>query len=96
MRKTQTQKLSDIVMEYLKNNQLDQKIKESNVKKYWENLMGKLIAEKTNNIYIKNRTLFISLNSSILRNDLIMMRSRIIKLMNEQMGGDYIEDVKIR
>ena len=96
MRKTQTLKISDVLKDYLKENNLDEKIKTSSVHKYWEQLMGKTISQKTSNIYIKNRTLFVSLTSSILRNELLMMRSRIIKLMNEQMDGNYIDNVRLQ
>jgi len=96
MRKTQTLKISEVLKEYLESNQLDKKIKISKVKSYWEKMMGKTIAGKTTNIYIKKRILHISLNSSVLRNELLMMRSRIIRLMNEQMDGNFIDDVRIR
>ncbi len=96
MRKKQTQTLAEVLSEYLQENQLGDKLKVSSVKKYWEQLMGKIIAQKTTNIYIKNRKLYISLNSSVLRNELLMMRSRIVKMMNEKMQGNYIDDVNIR
>ena len=96
MRKTNTQKISDVLKEYLEQNQIDNKLKTSGVARYWEKLMGKVISQKTTNIYIKNKILFIYLSSSVLRNELLMMRSKIIQLMNEQMGGNYIEKVVLK
>ena len=96
MRKTKTLKISEVLKDCLSENHLDQKIKISGIKRYWEQLMGKTIAGKTSNIYLKNRVLYISLDSSVLRNELIMMRSRLIRMMNEQMGGSYIDEVRIR
>jgi predicted nucleic acid-binding Zn ribbon protein len=96
MRKTNTIKLSEAIREYLEKNQLGHKIKSHNVKKYWEDLMGNIISQKTSNIYLKDKTLFVFLDSSVLRNELTMMRSRLVQMMNEKMGGDYIEKVVLK
>lgn len=96
MKKTNTIKISEAIQEYLEQNGLGTKMKVSNVSKYWESLMGNIISQKTSNIYIKNKTLFIYLNSSVLRSELNMMRSRIASMMNEKMGGHYIEKVVLK
>lgn len=96
MRKKQTQTLAEVMQEYLQTSKLGNKMVVSNIKKYWEQLMGNIIAQKTTNIYLKDKTLYISLNSSVLRNELSMMRSRIAPMMNERMGGNYIEKVVLR
>jgi predicted nucleic acid-binding Zn ribbon protein len=75
---------------------IDRKLKEVGIIRSWEELMGKLVAERTKNIYIKNKILFIELKSSVLRNELTMMRQAIIDKINEKAGEKMIEKIVIR
>jgi predicted nucleic acid-binding Zn ribbon protein len=96
MRKSNTQKLGEIVKEYLEQMMIDRKLKEVGIIRSWEELMGKLVAERTKNIYIKNKILFIELKSSVLRNELTMMRQAIVDKINEKAGEKMIEKIVIR
>jgi predicted nucleic acid-binding Zn ribbon protein len=96
MRKSNTQKLGEIVREYLEQMMIDRKLKEFNIIRSWEELMGKPVAERTGNIYIKNKVLFLELKSSVLKNELMMMRQSIIDKINEKAGEKVIEKIVIR
>jgi predicted nucleic acid-binding Zn ribbon protein len=96
MRKSNTQKLGDIVKEYLKHLMIERKLKEVGIIRSWEELMGKVVAERTRNIYIKNKVLFVELKSSVLRNELMMMRTTIIDKLNEKAGEKIIEKMVVR
>ena len=96
MRKSDTQKLSEIIREYLEQMMIDKKLKEVSTIRSWEELMGKPVAERTRNIYVKNKILFIELKSSVLRNELIMMRQAIIDKINERAGEKIIEKMVVR
>ena len=96
MRKSETQKLGEIIREYLEQMMIDKKLKEVSTIRSWEDLMGKPVAERTRNIYVKNKILFIELKSSVLRNELIMMRQAIIDKINERAGEKIIEKMVVR
>lgn len=96
MRKSDTQKLGEVIREYLEQMMIDNKLKEISTVRSWEELMGKPVAERTRNIYVKNKVLFIELKSSVLRNELIMMRQNIIDKINEKAGERIIEKIVIR
>ena len=96
MRKSETQKLGEIIRDYLEQMMIDKKLKEVSTIRSWEELMGKPVAERTRNIYVKNKTLFIELKSSVLRNELIMMRQAIIDKINERAGEKIIEKMVVR
>lgn len=59
----------------------------------WEELMGKSIAKHTTHIHIDKKTIFISLNSSVLRHELSFSKETIITLLNEKLGEKAIEEV---
>ncbi len=96
MRKSDTQKLGEVIREYLEEMMIDSKLKEFSTIRSWEELMGKPVAERTRNIYVKNKVLFVELKSSVLRNELIMMRQNIIDKINEKAGEKIIEKMVIR
>ena len=96
MRKSNTQKISEVIDEYLKNSGLTQKLKKARIINHWEELIGKAIAKRTTSIYIKGKTLFVSLNSSVVKNELMMMRQQIIDTINKRAGETLIEKIVIR
>jgi predicted nucleic acid-binding Zn ribbon protein len=96
MRKNQTQNISEIISLILKQNGLDDKLAEVRAIRSWEELLGKTVARYTRNLYIKDKTLYISLNSSIVRNELLMIRDELIKRLNEKAGKQVIEKIVVK
>lgn len=96
MRKSNTQRISDVISECLRELNIDRKLKEVNIVSRWEDLMGKTIASRTDSIYIKNGVLYIHVSSAILKNELVMMRNLIIKRINESAGEKLVDRVVIR
>ena len=87
---------SEIIDEFLKGSGLSRKLKKSRIINHWEELMGKAIANRTTSIYIKNKTLFVTLNSSVVKNELMMMRQQIIDALNKHAGEKIIEKIVIK
>lgn len=96
MKKTNAQPLKTIVQEYLKAMKLDTKLKEVRLIKQWEDVIGKTAARYTQNLYIKDRKLFVKVNSSIIRSELIMLKSGILQKLNENAGEKLIDDIVFR
>ena len=62
----------------------------------WPELMGPAIANRTEKLYISNRKLYITVESAVIKNELLLMRSQIIGRMNEYVGQVVIEDIVVR
>ena len=58
-------------------------------------LLGGLLAYTTD-LNIRGKKLYVSINSSSLKQELSMGREKIKKIINEELGEEYIEDVIIR
>jgi hypothetical protein len=69
------------------------KISQQQVLAGWEKIMGKGIAGKTEALYFKDRKLFITLTSAPLKHELNMSKSKVIDLINREIGQDYIQEV---
>ncbi len=96
MRKSNTQTLGQAIKEYLRALNIDKKINEVRLINSWEEVIGKTIAKATTNIYIKNKTLFVYLNSSVIRNELFMLKEEILKALNKKAGEKIIERIVLK
>jgi len=96
MRRSKTQPLSKIIQEYLKEYNIDKKIKEISIINQWEEIIGKTIARSTKDIFIKNKTLFIYLNSAVVRNELFIIREGIINTINDRAGEEIVQNIVLR
>jgi len=96
MRKKNTELLSDVIKQVLKEHHLDKKLYEKRLIDAWPLVLGANIVQYTTELYIKNRVLYVSLTSSVLRHDLFLSRSEIKKSLNKQVGEDVIIDIIFR
>ena len=96
MRRSNTQTIASVIKDYLKEAQIEGKLKEVQVVNSWEELVGKTIARRTNRIYIKNGKLYLHINSSIVKNELLMHREGIIERINTNAGEEIVKEIVIR
>lgn len=90
MRRSNTQTLSDVLRSYIQEMKIERKLKEVNAMQSWEELLGRSIARYTTDIYIANKVLYVRLSSSVVKNELMMMREEIRRKMNEKAGEEII------
>ncbi len=96
MRKSNTQTIANVIKDYLKEAQIEGKLKEVQVVNSWEELVGKTIARRTNKIYIKHGKLYLHMNSSIVKNELLMHREGIIERINTNAGEEIVKEIVLR
>ena len=96
MERTKIRKVSDILKDFLRENKLDIRLKERQIIESWEDLMGKTISRATKKIYIKETKLFVVVSSSVIRNELHMLKTDIVKKLNERAGEDIITELVLR
>lgn len=89
------QSISDLLNMYLRREGLETPLLQKRAVDAWDTLMGPSIARYTGKKFIKNQTLFVKILNPALRQDLTMMRSRIVKRINETVGSQVIVDVRI-
>ncbi|HBS86334.1 MAG: hypothetical protein A2W91_19160 [Bacteroidetes bacterium GWF2_38_335] len=96
MKKQDSQHINDVIQAYCKSMNIDKKMKEFMVIRIWEEFVGKMVAKATKDIYFHEGTMFVSLKSSIVRNELLMIRTELKKRINEQMGEEMIKEIVLR
>ncbi len=93
MGRTNDRSLKDAIEQMLHVYKLRRKFDETSLIVAWPDMMGKAVANRTKDIFIRDRKLFIRLESSVIKNDLMMMRSDIIDKMNERAGSSIIDEI---
>jgi len=96
MRKSNTQKLSDVLKNYVQENNLERKLSELDLIKSWESVMGKTMARYTQNLNIRNGPLFVETTSPVVRNELLMMKEEIRARLNEVVGAEIVKTIVFR
>jgi predicted nucleic acid-binding Zn ribbon protein len=95
MRKNKTRPVGDIIKEYLDDMNISRRLKEKRLVAQWGNILGRAIASRTKQVYIKDRTLHVQLTSSVARSELMMMRKNILDKLNEIAGEPLIDTIVI-
>jgi predicted nucleic acid-binding Zn ribbon protein len=90
-RQNEYHSIEDLMKDVIKENKLAKGLNQISVKEAWKKLMGKGIASYTTEVRLQDKTLIVNLRSSVLREELSYGKSKIIKMMNEELGEDLIK-----
>jgi predicted nucleic acid-binding Zn ribbon protein len=96
MRRSNTQSISEVLREYIEALGMSRKLKESRLQQQWKEIVGKNAASLTKKIYLKDGVLYAYLNSSVLRNELLMMRDTLIKRINDDAGEEIVKKIILK
>ena len=96
IRRTQSRPIRDIIEEVLKASGIDQKLKERELIRQWDDVVGITIARSTESIYISDRKLIVKVRSSVIRNELGMIREGLKIELNRRSGQVLIDELIIR
>ena len=97
MKRREAQTLGDILRRYIDDNQvLKEKIMENRVIHAWTNILVNGVAAATRKISLRNGVLHIQLNSSVIRNELLLSKQKIITHLNQEVRENIIQDLIIR
>ena len=77
-------------------NKLNSGLNNIKVQNLWREVMGKNVNSYTNEIVLKKNTLYVNLNSSVLRQELSFGKQKIIDLLNKELGKTVIKKIVLR
>jgi len=96
MRKKNTELLRDVIGQVLKSNHLDKQLNEKRLIDAWPKVLGENIKKYTTELVVKNRILYVTLSSSVLRHDLFISREEIKNSLNKNVGAEVIKEIVFR
>jgi len=74
---------------------LRRKFDETALVSAWPEVMGTAIANRTERLYIRDKKLFVKVESAVIKHELLLIRTQIIGRLNEHVGQVVIEDLVV-
>lgn len=97
MKRRNSQTIGEILRDFFEDNtELYEKMMEIRIQRGWREVLGPMIGQYTRNLFVRDRVLYVSLTSSVLRNELLLSKDRLIGSLNQYAGGTVIRDIVIR
>ncbi|WP_136668320.1 DUF721 domain-containing protein [Flavobacterium sp. H122] len=88
--------IGDILKQIIQVNKLEKGLNQISVADAWKNLMGNGVNNYTKDVILKGSTLYVELTSAVLREELTYGKSKIISMINEELGSEIVKDVVLR
>lgn len=88
--------LGEALSEFIKENKLQKGMDKVDAREAWTNLMGNGVNNYTTSVELKSETLYVSLSSSVLREELSLGKSKIITMINEELGRELVKKLILR
>ncbi|MCH4553741.1 MULTISPECIES: DUF721 domain-containing protein [Aestuariibaculum] len=88
--------ISDALKEFVETNKLEKGLDKVNVADAWADLMGNGVNNYTRSVNLERDTLYVQLNSSVLREELSYGKEKIIVMINEALGKEIVKKLILR
>jgi len=95
MRRNKTQSLKEVLSDLIREYKIGPRLKEASVINTWNTVTGKAISSRTTRVYIKDGVLHIYLNSSVVKNELMMLREALREQLNKKAGEEVVKEIVI-
>ncbi|MGS2726305.1 DUF721 domain-containing protein [Psychroserpens sp. BH13MA-6] len=88
--------ISDILKEFVETNKLQSGLDKVDVRDAWAKMMGNGVNNYTSEVKLDKDTLYVSLTSSVLREELSYGKEKIMSMLNESIGKDVVKKLVLR
>jgi hypothetical protein len=93
MRNANDKSMKEAIEQMLQVYKIKRRFDETAIIATWPELVGKPVANRTKEIFIHDKKLFLRIESSVIKNELMMMRTQIINKINDEAKSVLIEEV---
>lgn len=90
-----TQSIGDAFSHFMRVNGKEELIWEVKAEEAWHTVMGKFFEKYTDKVEVRQRVLYVKINSPAMRQELTFGKSKIIENINEEIKSNFLIDVKI-
>ena len=92
-RSRQPEKIGKVLTRTLKGLKIDRRVKEETTLLNWDKVVGERIASQTNPLRVKDSILFVRVENASWRNELVFLKGKIIKELNQSVRANVIKDI---
>ncbi|AYL97657.1 DUF721 domain-containing protein [Mucilaginibacter celer] len=93
MRKTNDKTLKEAIEQMLNVYKIKRRFDETGVVNFWPELVGKSVANRTKEIFVRDKKLFLRIESSVIKHELALMHTQIIQKINEEAKSVLVEEI---
>ncbi len=93
MKNAAAKSLSELLSEFKNQKKHKKPILEAQIVILWSDIVGEVINRYTQKIYFKNKTLFVKVSSSALKNELLYLQKDIIDKYNSRLGEELVSKI---
>lgn len=93
MRRTNDKSLKEAIEQMMQVYKIKRKFNETGIIAQWPELVGKSVANRTKELFIHDKKLFLRIESSVIKNELMQMRMQIMEKINNEAKCILIEEI---
>ena len=87
--------ISEALVSYLRENDLEQSVLDVQIEDVWPRVMGETVKNLTRSIEVRDGVLYVHVNSAALKTQLFENRFELIRKLNEAVGAPALKDCRI-
>jgi len=96
MKRVKVQPIGDIVRDMMRQEGLETPLLEYRlIHNGWPEVVGSVIASRTENIRIFNNVLYVQISSAAVRQEVVLQRAEFVRKLNEFVDAYIISDIRV-
>ena len=96
MKRGETKSIAELVRVMCREEGLETPLNEYRLINAWSQVLGQAVQSYTKDLKIYNQVLFVTLTSSVLRQELLMNRKALVRKLNDHVKAQVITDIVLR
>ncbi len=95
-RDSNEEKMNDVFKKLIRSYGFTSKLNEHEVIQAFSDIMGPVIMKKVSNVYVYQYKLFLELKSAPLKQELSMEKTKLVNMINKELGQDYLKGMVVK
>ena len=91
-----SRRLGDIMIDVMRDDGTAKMLLEKKAESLWGSVVGPTVLRATSSVRVHDGVMFVGLNSSVVRNELIHLKGIILNAINKAVGQDSVKDIVFR
>lgn len=96
MKRGETKSIAELIRVMCREEGLETPLNEYRLVQAWSQVLGPAVRSYTKELFIRNQVLYVSVTSSVLRQELLMNRKSLVHKLNSHVKAQVITDIVFR
>ena len=95
-RDSNNEKMNEVFKKLIRSYGMTSRFNEFEVVQAFSKIMGPVIMKEVSNAYVYQHKLFLEISSAPLKQELSMEKTKLVSMINKELGQDYLKGVNIK